>query len=687
MEKLATSCPQESKQAVSVTEEVVFASKYVLGQRIGRGAMGNVYEAQVDDGSSDRVAIKILKSELISEEKTVRRFVQEGEIFSLIDHENVIRVLDVVADGEQLAIVMELVPDGDLRQMMNRSGVSPSMAVKLAADVAAGLEATHAANVVHRDLKPPNILMVDSDDGWVAKISDFGIARLLDDATTRSSTTIGTPLYMAPESVAKDGPESPADIYALGIIVFEMLIGKAPFHEGGTLGVIRAHADDLPPVLHGVPEELSALVQEMLRKDPATRPAADEVHNRLLQILPLVDNDQKPYHLPAIEESLFAADVLPENDPDEVAEADKWVAEWSEQGDDEEATGIYYPVESSGSLVGSNSSGLAARLVAARSRLRVSNINLIVGAASVVLLLALGATSLLNSASRDTTVAGPDTTATATAPAPASTSTVAPRAGQAATGEEPEGDPELPTFDQGQAPGSVRPAEDVSENDSSTETADAAPVTDIPRGTQPSPVVEAPVTTIGARTPITNSGLTTVVPVTTTPLTTQRQVTTAEATTTERSTTTEQVTTTERPTTTERATTTERPTTTRATTTTAAPSTTRAASSAPIRILTGPAVVSRGPTSIVFAYTTNEVCGTGSFTYTNNATGASAGGHVGDSGCFGPAHEGRSQWGNVSLEPGTSYTVRLTVRGQPSDGSLATGTGSISRTFQVTTSG
>lgn len=658
---------------MTITEEVRFAKKYLLGNRIGRGAMGNVYEAKVDDGSLDRVAIKILKSELISEEKTVARFIQEGEIFRLISHENVIQVLDVIAEDDQLAIVMELVPDGDLRQMMKRGAITPTLAVKIAADVAAGLEATHEANVVHRDLKPPNILMVDTDEGWVAKIADFGISRLLDDATTRSSTTIGTPLYMAPESVGKGGPESPADIYGLGIIIFELLIGHAPFHEGGTLGVIRSHADDTPPVLHGVPEELSQLVNEMLEKDPEQRPSAEQAHARLLALLPLMDDSEVPYELPALEESLFEPD-------DSVV---------GEDDNDDEESGIWLAsrrVAVGGRKAPSFVSGLAARVSSFADRLPVSNLNLIAGTAFTAVLLAIAGFSIFATGNKEMTVARSDVAAPS-----ASSTTVGIEPGADTTIEQSE-DLELPAFGQGQAPGSVRPERDLSPE--STATTIAAPARNseaVPRPTRRSATTAAQTTAA----PVTAKATTLDRPTTVAPPTTAAPVTvptTAASLTTVRPTTsrpaTTRPTTTRKPTTTLRPTTTVKPPTTPAPTTapptTAAP-TTAGPGSAPIRIISGPSVVSRGPTSITFAYTTNQVCGTGSFSYTNNATGASAGRHVGDNGCFGPAHYGRSHWGTVNLEPGTSYTVNLTVHGKPSNGSLATGTGSVSRTFQVST--
>ncbi|MGI9596715.1 MAG: serine/threonine-protein kinase, partial [Acidimicrobiales bacterium] len=267
-------------------------SKYFLGRQLGRGAMGVVYDATTTGGQS--LAIKLLRPELASDDKTVARFVQERQIFRRIDHPNVVRVDDLVAEGDQLGIAMEKVSGGDLRQRAEARSLTPSEAMRIAADVAAGLEAIHAADVVHRDLKPANILIAETDDGLQPKISDFGISRLVSEAMTRTSTTIGTPLYMAPEAADKRGAEAPADIYSLGAMMFELLIGTAPFHEGGTFAVLRAHAQDAPPFIDGVPPELAGLIDHMLAKDPAARPTATAVRERLIAIIPRIDDTRHP---------------------------------------------------------------------------------------------------------------------------------------------------------------------------------------------------------------------------------------------------------------------------------------------------------------------------------------------------------------------------------------------------------
>ena len=150
-------------------------SKYFLAEPLGRGAMGVVHAATTQDDQP--LAVKILRPELSTDDRTVARFVQERQIFSRVDHPNVVRVHDLVAEGDQLGIVMERVNGGDLKKRVEDRSLAPSQAMAISAEVAAGLQAIHAVDVVHRDLKPANILLSVGDNGRLQpKISDFGIS-------------------------------------------------------------------------------------------------------------------------------------------------------------------------------------------------------------------------------------------------------------------------------------------------------------------------------------------------------------------------------------------------------------------------------------------------------------------------------------------------------------------------------
>lgn len=270
-------------------------SNYLVGERLGRGAMGVVHEATTNDGRL--MAVKFLRAELAADHKTVARFLQERQIFRKLNHPNVVRVHDLVAEGDDLAIVMERVTGGDLKQRIESRSLTPSQSIAIAAGVAAGLQAIHSASVIHRDLKPANILLTED---LTPKISDFGISKLVTEAMTRTSATIGTPIYMAPEAADARGADAPADVYALGIMLFELLVGQPPFAEGGTFAVLRAHAMDIPPRVEGVPADLTELIAAMVGKEPAARPSVAEVGQRLAALAPMIGDDIAPIAVPPV---------------------------------------------------------------------------------------------------------------------------------------------------------------------------------------------------------------------------------------------------------------------------------------------------------------------------------------------------------------------------------------------------
>ena len=250
-------------------------SKYLLGEVIGRGAMGEVFKGTARD-SGDPVAIKILRPELVSDREAVARFMQERQILTSISSPATVRVIDLVAEGQTLAIVMELISGQDLRRYLRAQGtLPPAEAVGLAVQLLSGLAAVHAAGVVHRDIKPENLLLDTSAGRVLLKVTDFGVARLSYGASlTKLSSLIGTPEYMAPE-LAEGGSASPAaDLYSAGIVLYEMLSGRTPFAGGPPMTVLRRHADMAPPPVPGIPPVLWDQLSRMLAKDPTDRPAS-----------------------------------------------------------------------------------------------------------------------------------------------------------------------------------------------------------------------------------------------------------------------------------------------------------------------------------------------------------------------------------------------------------------------------
>jgi serine/threonine-protein kinase len=250
-------------------------SRYVLHEALGRGAMGQVFAGSIRP-AGEPVAIKILRPELVSDPEIVARFVRERTILTSVDDPHVVRVVDLVVEGDTLGIVMELVRGPDLRRhLLSRRTVPPAEALHLTGQLLRGMAAVHAVGVIHRDIKPENVLVDTADGQTRLKLTDFGVARLsYGGSLTRLSGVIGTPEYMAPELAEHNHGTPAADVYSAGIVLYEMLCGRTPFAGGHPLAVLRRHADQPPPPIPGVPPALWDLIAWMLAKDPASRPAS-----------------------------------------------------------------------------------------------------------------------------------------------------------------------------------------------------------------------------------------------------------------------------------------------------------------------------------------------------------------------------------------------------------------------------
>ncbi|WP_407658472.1 serine/threonine-protein kinase [Kitasatospora acidiphila] len=271
-------------------------SKYLLEETLGRGAMGTVWRGRVreDAGVADLapgqpVAIKVLKEELAADQDIVLRFLRERSVLLRLNHPNIVRVRDLVVEGELLALVMDLVDGPDLYRYLRTNGpLSPIAAALLTAQIADALAASHADGVVHRDLKPANVLLatVPGPDGQGEALhpmlTDFGIARLADSpGITRTSEFVGTPSYVAPESASGRPQTEAVDIYGAGIMLYELLTGRPPFQGDGALQILQAHLTQEPPRPPAMPEPLWIVVERCLRKDPAQRPSATSLARAL----------------------------------------------------------------------------------------------------------------------------------------------------------------------------------------------------------------------------------------------------------------------------------------------------------------------------------------------------------------------------------------------------------------------
>ncbi|MFJ4688320.1 serine/threonine-protein kinase [Streptomyces sp. NPDC088789] len=265
-------------------------SRYTAHQILGRGSAGTVW---LGEGPEGPVAVKMLREDLASDQELVSRFVQERTALLGLEHPNIVSVRDLVVDGNDLALVMDLVRGTDLRTRLERERrLAPEAAVAIVADVTEGLAAAHAAGVVHRDVKPENVLLdmqgpLGPGGSHRALLTDFGVAKLIDTPRrTRATKIIGTPDYLAPEIVEGLPPRAAVDIYALATVLYELLAGFTPFGGGHPGAVLRRHVTETVVPLPGIPEELWQLLVQCLAKAPASRLRASELAARLREQLP-----------------------------------------------------------------------------------------------------------------------------------------------------------------------------------------------------------------------------------------------------------------------------------------------------------------------------------------------------------------------------------------------------------------
>ncbi|TKA13500.1 serine/threonine-protein kinase [Actinacidiphila oryziradicis] len=262
-------------------------SKYLLEEPLGRGATGTVWRSQVRD-TGEIVAIKVLKEELANDADVVMRFLRERSVLLRLRHEHIVRVRDLVVEGDLLALVMDLVDGPDLYRYLRENGpFSPVATALLTAAVADALATSHADGVVHRDLKPANVLLatVTGADGSAQMhpmLTDFGIARLADSpGVTRTHEFVGTPAYIAPESARGRPQTSAVDIYGAGILLYELVTGHPPFRGESALEVLHQHLSEEPRRPSTVPEPLWTVIEHCLRKEPEERPSAQSLAHAL----------------------------------------------------------------------------------------------------------------------------------------------------------------------------------------------------------------------------------------------------------------------------------------------------------------------------------------------------------------------------------------------------------------------
>jgi serine/threonine-protein kinase len=261
--------------------------RYRVGPRLARGGMATVYEA-VDSRLDRTIALKVMHANLAEDEEFVHRFIREAKSAARLSHPNVVAVYDQGADAGHVFLAMEHVSGRTLRDLIRERGpLSPRQALEVIEPVLAALGAAHRAGIIHRDVKPENVLL--SDEGRV-KVADFGLARTTTGATSLTATTgvlLGTVAYLSPEQVERGIADARSDVYAAGILLYEMLTGRKPYDGESAIQVAYRHVhEDVPPpsaLVPLLPPVLDEVVARATSRDPDQRPA--DAHRFLSEVV------------------------------------------------------------------------------------------------------------------------------------------------------------------------------------------------------------------------------------------------------------------------------------------------------------------------------------------------------------------------------------------------------------------
>lgn len=255
----------EPARGIELSDGDEFAG-YRVERRLGRGGMGVLYLA-VEPGLERRVALKLIAPEAASDEVFARRFAEESRIAASIEHPNVV---PIYAAGEEAGvpyIAMRYVAGADLARRLTREGrLAPSVAVDLIAQIGNGLDAIHAAGLIHRDVKPANVLLSGGEGGDHAYITDFGVARNVstESGLTQTGRFVGTLDYVAPEQISGGAIDARVDVYALGCLLFKLLTGEVPFPKEGDAARLFAHLNDPPPAPSLYVSEVSMALDDVV---------------------------------------------------------------------------------------------------------------------------------------------------------------------------------------------------------------------------------------------------------------------------------------------------------------------------------------------------------------------------------------------------------------------------------------
>jgi serine/threonine protein kinase len=288
--------------------------QYEIVALLGKGGMATVYRARQLNIERE-VAVKVIKSDLVDNPDFVRRFKREAETLASLNHRHILKLFDYGQEGNIAYLVMELLTGGSLADLIEQGKVAPPAASRLLDQIASALDYAHRRGLIHRDMKPHNVLL---DEDGNAVLTDFGIVKLLGNATvlTQSGSAIGTPAYMAPEQWRGQAVDARTDIYSLGIILYEMLAGRLPFVADTPFTMMHLHVNELPPPLRSLnpslPSGVEPVIDKALAKDPDRRyESASALAQALKAALArpeqprgAVTDESGPSALPTIVESL-----------------------------------------------------------------------------------------------------------------------------------------------------------------------------------------------------------------------------------------------------------------------------------------------------------------------------------------------------------------------------------------------
>ncbi len=302
----AAFCPRDGTRLVSQAEsDALLAGRYRLIRKVGAGGVGEVYEGQ-HAYTRRRVAVKILQRNLASDREAVARLEREAQSTSGLGHPNIVDCFDFgYAEDGEVFLIMEWLAGENLDQRLQREPVDIATALEIAAQAAAGVAQAHEHGVIHRDLKPANLFLTRDHRGdLLVKVLDFGIAKLAMEHSklTGTGVVVGTPNYMAPEQAFGEAVDGRADIYALGVILYEMVTGSVPFQADSPLAVLHQHTSRIPvpPSTRAPERDISPAVEALVMRCLAKRPA--DRYESMQELAHALDEVRRPDAQAAVDE-------------------------------------------------------------------------------------------------------------------------------------------------------------------------------------------------------------------------------------------------------------------------------------------------------------------------------------------------------------------------------------------------